>query len=469
MLYRLKKDYILRGWEKMPWVLVQRPDNEIHKLKQDEFQTLLLCDGETELDNNLMDDKLFGVLHQCEEKGYIEAIEKPASLENEQYYNYYNNRYVKSVFWSVTGKCNYRCRHCYVDGPDGRLGELSTVQALDLIDQMAACGVLRVDITGGEPFVRKDLWQLIDRILAHKMIVGYIYTNGWLIDEAVIAQFEKRGIKPKVQVSFDGIGWHDWMRGVSGAEQAALNALKMFHDHGFYTHVSMCVHRGNQHTIPKTVEMLKTVGVESIKISNVDMTDLWKCNNQGNAMTRHEYTEAMIPYIDWYYRSGRPIDELNLGGVALLQKDKPGELSVRYFSGCEDCLDHYMCGVTRWTCYITPEGRLLPCMPMTASPQQDKFPLVQDIGLKEGLSGSVYMQFVNRRIRDLFAANAECNECAYKYKCGGGCRASALAGPDHSLMGCDREMCEFWYSGYEARIRKAIEEAEAKYGGPMEK
>ena len=469
MLYRLKKDYILRGWEKMPWVLVQRPDNEIHKLKQDEFQTLLLCDGETELDNNLMDDKLFGVLHQCEEKGYIEAIEKPASLENEQYYNYYNNRYVKSVFWSVTGKCNYRCRHCYVDGPDGKMGELSTAQALDLIDQMAECGVLRVDITGGEPFVRKDLWQLIDRILAYKMVVGYIYTNGWLIDEAMIAQFEKRGIKPKVQVSFDGIGWHDWMRGIPGAEQAALKALKLFHEHGFYTHVSMCVHRGNKHTIPKTVEMLKTVGVESIKVSNVDMTDLWKCNNQGNAMTRQEYTEAMIPYIDWYYRSGRPIKELNFGGVALLQKDKPGELSARHFSGCEDCLDHYMCGVTRWTCYITPEGRLLPCMPMASCPEQSKFPLVQDIGLKVGLSDSMYMQFVNGRLRDLFAANAECNECAYKYKCGGGCRASALAGPDHSLMGCDREMCEFWYSGYEARIRKAIEEAEAKYGGPMEK
>ena len=469
MLYRLKKDYILRGWEKMPWVLVQRPDNEICQLTQDEFQTLLLCDGETELDNDLMDDKLFEVLHQCEEKGYIEAIEKPVSLENEQYYTYYNNRYVKSVFWSVTGKCNYRCRHCYVDGPDGKMGELSTAQALDLIEQMAKCGVLRVEITGGEPFVRKDLWQLIDRILAHKMVIGYIYTNGWLIDEAMIAQFEKRGIKPKVQVSFDGVGWHDWMRGIPGAEEAALRALQLLHEHGFKTNVAMCIHRGNLHTIPQTVKMLKEVGVEDIKASHVDMTELWRCNNQGNGMTREEYTRAVLPYIDWYYRTGRPIKRLEFGGVVELSQETPARLMARHYDGTENCLDSFLCGVTRWTCYITPEGRLLPCMPMAASPQQDQFPLVQDIGLKEGLSGSVYMQFVNRRIRDLFAANTECNECAYKYKCGGGCRASALAGPDHSLMGCDREMCEFWHSGYEARIRKAIEEAEAKYGGPMEK
>ena len=100
---------------------------------------------------------------------------------------------------------------------------------------------------------------------------------------------------------------------------------------------------------------------------------------------------------------------------------------------------------------------------MTDSPQQEKFPLVQDIGLKQGLSDSYYMQFVNGRIKDLFAENAECNTCQYRYKCGGGCRAAALAS-DGKLMGCDRGMCMFWKNGYYERIKKAIDEAEAKYG-----
>src|SRR5699024_10246901 len=119
-------------------------------------------------------------------------------MDDDQYYRYYSNRYVKMVFWSVTGRCNYRCRHCYIDGPDGKLGEMSTEQAMDLIDQMAGCGVLRVDLTGGELFVRKDLWQLIDRILSYKMTIGQIYTNGWLVNEELIEQFELRGIKPNV-------------------------------------------------------------------------------------------------------------------------------------------------------------------------------------------------------------------------------------------------------------------------------
>ena len=87
------------------------------------------------------------------EEGYLLSSERPSSLRPEQFYRYYPNRHVKSVFWSVTGRCNFRCRRCYMDAPDAALGELSTGQALRLIDEMAECGVLRVDLTGGEALV----------------------------------------------------------------------------------------------------------------------------------------------------------------------------------------------------------------------------------------------------------------------------------------------------------------------------
>lgn len=55
MYYRLKQSYVLRGWEGLAWVLVKRPCNQIYQLSQEEFQVLILCDGETELSNNLLD------------------------------------------------------------------------------------------------------------------------------------------------------------------------------------------------------------------------------------------------------------------------------------------------------------------------------------------------------------------------------------------------------------------------------
>ena len=159
MFYKLKSNYILRGWEGTPWVLIQRPQNYSWRLTENEFQALMLCDGETELSDGMFDETIERELKQLEKDGLIEAYTFASPLHPEQYYKYYHNRYVERVFWPITGRCNFHCRHCYMDAPDAALGELSTAEAFDLIDQMEECGVQNVDITGGEPFVRKDFWE----------------------------------------------------------------------------------------------------------------------------------------------------------------------------------------------------------------------------------------------------------------------------------------------------------------------
>ena len=198
-----------------------------------------------------------------------------------------------------------------MDAPDAALGELTKEEAFDLIDQMEECGVQNVDITGGEPFVRQDIWELIDRILSHNMVVNQIYTNGWLLNDSVLNEFERRGLKPEFSISFDGVGgWHDWMRGIPRAEEATLRAFELCKKRGFYATASVCIHRGNLSTFPQTIEALKAVGVKEVKTANVGMTELWKCHSEGNAMTQQEYMDAMISYITWYYAAGRPIDDL---------------------------------------------------------------------------------------------------------------------------------------------------------------
>ena len=465
MFYRLKETFALRGWQKMAWVLVERPDNLIQKLSRERFQVLLLCDGETDLSSSLLSESMKNSLQQCEAENIIESCTKPCPLNKDQYYRYFGNRYVSTVLWSITGKCNYRCRHCFMDAPNAALGELSTDEALNLIDQMAECGVLQVDITGGEPFVRKDFWQLVDRILYHKMTIGMVYTNGWLLNDKILDEFERRNLYPEFSISFDGIGWHDWMRGVPGAEEAAIRALQLCKKRGFSTNVEICLHRGNLGVLMQTVEALCSVGVQAIKSSYVVSTPLWSHNSDGNMLSDQEYFEAMLRFIPEFYKAGRPV-ELLLGNIIYLHRNKPYKVVAERYDGTQKSLDDHLCDAARWACYITPEGRLLPCMPMTSSPAQKLFPRIQDIGLKCGLSDSFYMKFVDGRVKDLLKSNAECNACSYRYKCGGGCRASALLYGDHNLMGCDRTMCMLWKEGYVDRIRKAADEAIVKYGVP---
>ena len=90
-------------------------------------------------------------------------------------------------------------------------------------------------------------------------------------------------------IIFDGAeGWHDWMRGIPGAEAAALRALKLCHERGLQTDVEMCIHRGNQNTLPQTIEALRAVGVQNLKVSNVSETPLWCSHCEGNALTQQE-------------------------------------------------------------------------------------------------------------------------------------------------------------------------------------
>lgn len=462
MIYKLQQNYILRGWDKAAWVLVHRPENRYQKIQIEEFQVLILCDGRTDFDSDYVTDGMRMILKYMEEKGVVRQCDYVTPIDEEQYYQYYNNRFVSSIFWSITGYCNFRCRHCYMDAPDGMLGELSHEDAIKLIDQMAECGVLRVDITGGEPFVRKDFWQLIDRIQYYKMAIGQVYTNGWLLTDDILDEFERRNLRPEFSISFDGVGWHDWMRGVKGAERAALKALELCIRRGFPVNVEMCIHKGNYKTLRETVNSLAEIGVTNMKVGNVSRTELWKKNSEGNAMDDRTYAETMLQYIPDFFQDQMPMNIMLTGLITLYKGSKEYENIPMKYNGTEDCLEHVLCGAVRYSCYITPEGRLLPCMPMTACKEQEKFPLVQEIGLKKGLSDSFYMKIADSRVKDLLESNSKCAACEHKYQCGGGCRAIALE-QTGNLMGCDGKQCMLWKEGYVDRIRQVTEEAIAKY------
>ena len=120
--------------------------------------------------------------------------------------------------------------------------------------------------------------------------------------------------------------------------------------------------------------------------------------------------------------------------------------------------DMYLCSSARFSGYIAPDGRLLPCLPMTACAEQEIFPMIGEIGLKQALTDSVYMHFIDRRVRDLMKVNDQCSVCPHKYVCGGGCRANALF-PSCDLMGCDKLQCFLFENDYPARIRETIEKA----------
>ena len=235
----------------------------------------------------------------------------------EKYCDPLDKRYTEPVLWTITGRCNFRCRHCFMNTPDAAMDELTHAEAIRMIDRMAECGVRHLQISGGDPFVREDFWMLVDHAIQKGIEIDKIYTNGWLLYDSVLDKFEQRGMKPEFCIGFDGVEQHDWMCGVRGAEQAALNALRRCYLRGFPTSVEMRIHKGNVDVLRETVDVLADSGVGKIICHEVRKNDVWKQYAAGNDMSTEEYIEAVLQYIPEYYADGMRIDVRFEGAVEL--------------------------------------------------------------------------------------------------------------------------------------------------------
>ena len=220
MNYLLNDRFSLRGWEKLPYALVDREEHQAFFLSGQTFETLELCNGKIDFSLPMVGEKRRKIALELVEKGIVSPSAPGETIAEHQKYRCYPNRFMESVHWSITGCCNCRCRHCYINGAENRYGEISHQEALTIARGLVDAGVLQCSLTGGEALVREDFWEILDCMLDGGIGITTIYSNGFLVNDQVLDRMEERGIHPEFNMSFDGIGYHDWLRGVNGAEKA---------------------------------------------------------------------------------------------------------------------------------------------------------------------------------------------------------------------------------------------------------
>ncbi len=160
------------------------------------------------------------------------------------------------VVWNTTRKCNLRCRHCYA-GAECRdfEGELTTKEGAAMIDDLAAFRVPVLLFSGGEPLLRKDLFEL-GEYAAGKGIRTVISTNGTLITPE-IAQRIKDTAFSYVGVSLDGMDeTNDKFRGVKGAFEDALEGIRNCAKAGVKAGLRFTITKHNYRDIPAIFELI---------------------------------------------------------------------------------------------------------------------------------------------------------------------------------------------------------------------
>ena len=456
--YRLKRPWALRGWDKLPYALVNDETKRVVFVSREEFEALSLCDGSIDVSWAFVPPETRELVERIAELGVAEACADGEEVEGWQRYRKYDCRYVKMAHWSITGRCNYRCRHCYMSAPDAKYGELDHDTCMRIIDELADCGVYRMSITGGEPLVRSDFWELIDHMLEREMSITVIYSNGALVTDAFLDALEARNIYPEINMSFDGVGWHDWLRGIPGAEEAVVEAFKRCQERGFPTGAELCLHKGNLDCLRESVNLLASLGVDHLKVNPASSVGNWAEQGADYSISMEETFEAYLDYVPQYFEDGSPMT-VHLGGFFMCRKGERVWRDVsRRFCGDENALKTYVCGHARQVMYLSADGRVLPCMSLSGMEAQEKFPLVTERGLKACLSDSSFIDMVTLSLADYLEANPECQACEHRFSCGAGCRASALASHPESWLAKDEMFCAMYKGGYRDRLIKLMEE-----------
>lgn len=455
MFYKLNDNFILRGWDKLPYAIVNRKNKQVRFLSQTDMEVLKLCNGKIDFSLPLISEEMRGYAKKMAEIGFVSEVNEASEIQPEQEYRQYPARYIRTVHWSITGRCNYRCKHCYMSAPDAKFGELSHEVIMDMIEQLSACGVMNVSLTGGEALVRKDFMEIVDALLERDIRITTIYSNGRLVTEKLLLALDERGIHPEFNMSYDGEGWHDWLRGIDGAEKIVKKAFLLCKKYGFPTGAEMCIHHRNKHTLRQSVQNLAEWGCRSLKTNPISNVGAWAENGYGEGITKTELYETYTDYIPKFYEDGMPLN-LQLGGFFAASPHEPNLYSVPLMKHCKNPDTMCMCGHARMVMYISAEGRALPCMALSGMDIQKEFPLITEIGLEKCLTDSRYMSMIDERLTAYMRHNPKCAECKYIMYCAGGCRAGGLESHPDDLLAPDEYACEIFQNGWLTKIREAV-------------
>ena len=130
------------------------------------------------------------------------------------------------VVWDFTHKCNLNCKHCYSSSGAIKETELTTQEALNVVDQLAESGVTALAFSGGEPLSRKDFFTVARHAVKRGLYIS-VATNGTLLIKENVRKLKQIGVH-YVEVSIDGAtaNTHDAFRGVPGAFEKAVAGIK---------------------------------------------------------------------------------------------------------------------------------------------------------------------------------------------------------------------------------------------------
>jgi len=323
------------------------------------------------------------------------------------------------VSYSITTKCNLKCRHCYSDSHDRAApDELTTQEALRLIDCLSEWGIGLLIIDGGEPLCREDTLDVV-RYASSKGIRSTIGSNGTLIDEAMAKRMVDAGVMA-VAISVDGADaqTHDSFRGVDGTFEETVRGMKACRDVGLPFQFNTVIRKDTLRQLEDILTMAVELGADAVEFFDLVAAGRAKRECEEQVLGLEERQQAM----EWLAEAqedcpivirvpGCPMYPLMLQKKNIEPKHFPAEVLRRvpyYGRGCA-------AGMPMGYVMIRSDGDVYPCMLLQ----------IKVGNVREQSIVSIWEESpVLLELRERELLKGRCGECSYKVVCAG-CRGRA--------------------------------------------
>ncbi len=320
------------------------------------------------------------------------------------------------VTLNITNQCNLNCLYCAVSSTKNAPGDMKLEEWRAVIDELARIKVFNLLISGGEPFLRGDLFELLEHILKYHFRIS-INTNGTVLNDRVLSLVSGSRRLDNIQVSVDGPDpvTHDAIRGRGTFEKviSGINALRR-RKIPFSFFVVVC--RNNKDRLGDIIRMAEDAGASQVTFSTLlpqgsalaHLDDLFlSFEERKKVESELRYLKkrnprlvrgSLMQTIEW-------MDMIRKVGAAKERPVTPNKITS--------------CGGSVSECSIRPEGWVIPCDRLwdykVGNVKEESF---QTIWLNSEMFGR-FRERYSRRM-DFFE---ECRDCPYAHICRGGCPA----------------------------------------------
>ena len=334
---------------------------------------------------------------------------------------------LRMVAWEITRSCNLFCAHCRSSSTAGAYeGELSTEECLRLIDGILEVGKPVLILTGGEPLLRQDFFQIAKYAVTQglRVVMG---TNGTLITDEIALKLKQTPVsRVAVSIDFPAAELQDKFRGKAGAFEEAVSGIARLRQAGVEVQINSTITSLNMNYLNELLDFALDIGatafhpfmlvptgrgkgLEAVEMSpqEYEQTLNWVYDKQkelGNSMF---FKPTDAPHYQRIMRQRGRADNLQVSLLGDKPATKSGNEAINSITrGC-------LAGTS--FCFISHRGSVQGCGYLDVEAGN-----IRDTNFRQIWANATLF----RRLRDLSNIKGKCGSCEYKIVCGG-CRARA--------------------------------------------